>query len=122
MSTRTERDSFGTIEVPSERLWGAQTQRSLAHFHISSERMPDEIVSALAQVKRACAVVNGDLGLLHRDKATAIAQAADEVLSGQHRDEFPLSVWQTGSGTQSNMNLNEVLGQPCLGTAGRHAR
>ena len=109
MTTRTERDSFGDIEVPAERLWGAQTQRSLAHFHISSERMPDEIIMALAEIKRACALVNHGLGLLSEEKATAIMQAADEVLAGQHREEFPLSVWQTGSGTQSNMNVNEVL-------------
>ena len=109
MTTRTERDSFGPIEVPAERLWGAQTQRSLAHFHISSERMPDEIIMALAEIKRACALVNHGLGLLSEEKATTIMQAADEVLAGQHREEFPLSVWQTGSGTQSNMNINEVL-------------
>ncbi|TAN81635.1 MAG: class II fumarate hydratase [Gallionella sp.] len=109
MTTRTERDSFGTIEVPDHQFWGAQTQRSLEHFHISSERMPEEIIMALAQVKRACALVNRDLGLLPTDKATAIAQAADEVLAGRHSHEFPLSVWQTGSGTQSNMNMNEVL-------------
>ncbi len=109
MTTRTERDSFGTIEVPADRLWGAQTQRSLEHFHISSERMPEEIIIALAAVKRACALVNRDLGLLNIEIANAIVQAADEVLAGQHRQEFPLSVWQTGSGTQSNMNINEVL-------------
>ena len=109
MSTRTERDSFGTVEVPAERLWGAQTQRSLQYFHISSERMPPEIILALAAVKRACALVNRELALLNADKANAIAQAADEVLAGLHPDEFPLSVWQTGSGTQSNMNMNEVL-------------
>lgn len=109
MDTRNEHDSFGMIEVPSGRLWGAQTQRSLMHFHISSERMPEEITLALAEVKRACAVVNSDLGLLAPAKANAIAQAAQEVLSGLHRDDFPLSVWQTGSGTQSNMNVNEVL-------------
>ncbi|MDH4234494.1 MAG: class II fumarate hydratase [Gallionella sp.] len=109
MSSRTERDSFGAIEVPAERLWGAQTQRSLEHFHISSERMPDEIIMALAEVKRAAALVNHDLGLLAAEKADAIAKAADEVLAGLHSHEFPLSVWQTGSGTQSNMNLNEVL-------------
>jgi fumarate hydratase class II len=109
MATRQERDSFGPIEVPAERLWGAQTQRSLEHFHISSEHMPEEIVLALAEVKRACAVVNRELGLLPDNKAQAIAQAADEILAGQHAQEFPLSVWQTGSGTQSNMNLNEVL-------------
>lgn len=109
MPTRTERDSFGAIEVPAERLWGAQTQRSLQFFHISSERMPQEIILALAEVKRACALVNRDLDLLDEGKEKAIVQATDEVLAGQHLDEFPLSVWQTGSGTQSNMNMNEVL-------------
>ncbi|MBU0622284.1 MAG: class II fumarate hydratase [Gammaproteobacteria bacterium] len=109
MTSRQERDSFGPIDVPAERLWGAQTQRSLRYFHISSERMPDEIVTALAEVKRAAALVNLGLGLLKEDKATAIVQAADEVLAGKHAQEFPLSVWQTGSGTQSNMNMNEVL-------------
>ncbi|MDR3410627.1 MAG: class II fumarate hydratase [Formivibrio sp.] len=108
-TTRTERDSFGTIEVPTERLWGAQTQRSLKFFKISSERMPDEIILALAATKRACAIVNRDLGLLTADKAEAIAAAANEVLSGGHPQEFPLLVWQTGSGTQTNMNMNEVL-------------
>ena len=109
MTTRTERDSFGPIEVPAEHLWGAQTQRSLQFFHISTEHMPEEIMLALATVKRACAQVNLDVKLLDADKAQAIMQAADEVLAGQHPDEFPLSVWQTGSGTQSNMNMNEVL-------------
>jgi len=109
MPSRTERDSFGAIMVPAERLWGAQTQRSLQYFHISTENMPEEIIIALAEVKRACARVNRDLGLLQADKADAIIQAADEVLAGLHRDEFVLSVWQTGSGTQSNMNMNEVL-------------
>ena len=108
-ATRQERDSFGNIEVPADRLWGAQTQRSLEHFHISSERMPGEIVHALAAVKSACARVNRDLGLLPDDKATTIVAAAEEVLAGRHEQEFPLSVWQTGSGTQSNMNMNEVL-------------
>jgi fumarate hydratase class II len=109
MASRLERDTFGSIEVPSERLWGAQTQRSLQHFHISSERMPHEVITALAQTKRACALVNRGLGLLKPDKATAIMEAADEVLAGKHDQEFVLSVWQTGSGTQSNMNMNEVL-------------
>ncbi len=109
MTTRQERDSFGPIDVPAERLWGAQTQRSLQHFHISTEKMPDEIIVALAQIKRAAALVNLALGLMKEDKATAIAQAADEVLAGKHAQEFALSVWQTGSGTQSNMNMNEVL-------------
>ena len=106
---RTEYDSFGPIQVPADRLWGAQTQRSLEHFAISTERMPDEIILALAKVKSACARVNRHLGLLPEDKALAIAAAAEEVLSGLHAGEFPLSVWQTGSGTQSNMNMNEVL-------------
>ncbi len=109
MTTRTERDSFGNIEVPSDKLWGAQTQRSLEHFHISSEKMPHEIVIALTTVKRACALVNCDLGLLDAHKVAAIVQAAEEVLAEKHPHEFPLSVWQTGSGTQSNMNVNEVL-------------
>jgi fumarate hydratase class II len=109
MEHRTEKDSFGPIEVPHEHLWGAQTQRSLHHFHISTERMPPELVAALAQVKRAAAAVNRSLGKLDKDKADAIIRAADEVLEGLHPDEFPLSVWQTGSGTQSNMNMNEVL-------------
>ncbi len=109
MSHRTERDSFGTIDVPAERLWGAQTQRSIQYFHISTEQMPRELVRALASVKRAAARVNHDLGLLDAARAKAIVQAADEVLAGQHDAEFVLSVWQTGSGTQSNMNMNEVL-------------
>ncbi|HYR06046.1 MAG TPA: class II fumarate hydratase [Gallionella sp.] len=109
MTTRIERDSFGPIEVPAERLWGAQTQRSLQYFHISTEQMPQEFILALAAVKRACALANHDLGLLDEEKTIAILRAADEVLAGQHDQEFALSVWQTGSGTQSNMNMNEVL-------------
>ncbi len=106
---RIEHDSFGDIAVASDRLWGAQTQRSLQYFSISTERMPVALLSALAQVKRACAVVNCALGRLPSDKAAAIAQAADEVIAGHWWDEFPLSIWQTGSGTQTNMNMNEVL-------------
>ena len=107
--TRIERDAFGPIEVPADRLWGAQTQRSLHFFRISDERMPAGLVRALVSLKRAAAEVNRDLGLLDAKLAGAIAQAADEVLAGGHAGEFPLSVWQTGSGTQSNMNVNEVL-------------
>jgi fumarate hydratase class II len=107
--SRLEKDSFGTIEVPAERLWGAQTERSRRFFRISSERMPVAVVHALARVKKAAAGVNLELGLLDAKKAQAIAHAADEVLAGRHDGEFPLSVWQTGSGTQSNMNVNEVL-------------
>ncbi|MDR6396841.1 class II fumarate hydratase [Herbaspirillum seropedicae] len=109
MNHRMERDTFGLIEVPADRLWGAQTERSLHHFHISTERMPAELIVALAAVKRACASVNRDLGKLDGKKAEAIIAAADEVIAGKHPLEFPLSVWQTGSGTQSNMNMNEVL-------------
>jgi fumarate hydratase class II len=107
--SRTERDTFGPIAVPADRLWGAQTQRSLEHFRISTERMPLELIFALAEVKRACAVVNRELGLLPAARADAIVQAADEVIAGRHSAEFPLAVWQTGSGTQTNMNMNEVL-------------
>src|SRR5580765_4025042 len=108
-STRIEKDTFGPIEVPADRLWGAQTQRSLEHFRISTERMPPELIQALAWVKRAAASVNLSLGALTAEKAQAISAAADEVLAGKWPDEFPLVVWQTGSGTQSNMNMNEVL-------------
>ena len=108
-ATRSERDTFGPIDVPADRLWGAQTQRSLQNFDISGERQPREIIHALAQVKRASARVNQALGLLDARKADAIVAAADEVLAGRHEGEFPLVVWQTGSGTQTNMNVNEVL-------------
>jgi len=108
-STRTERDTFGPIDVPADRLWGAQTQRSLELFRISSEKMPRELLRALLLVKRAAAAVNLELGALPKERAEAIIAAADEALSGRHDAEFPLAVWQTGSGTQSNMNVNEVL-------------
>ncbi|MFT4173999.1 MAG: class II fumarate hydratase [Rhodocyclaceae bacterium] len=106
---RRERDTFGDIDVPAEALWGAQTQRSLAHFRISSEKMPPELIAALAQVKRAAAVVNRERASLDASKANAIVAAADSVLAGAHAGQFPLAVWQTGSGTQTNMNVNEVL-------------
>ncbi|CAI1500274.1 Fumarate hydratase class II [Serratia quinivorans] len=106
---RIEKDSMGPIEVPADRLWGAQTQRSLEHFRISSEKMPTALLHALALTKRAAASVNMDLGLLPAERANAIISAADEVLADQHANEFPLSIWQTGSGTQTNMNMNEVL-------------
>src|SRR5690242_12883279 len=107
--TRIEKDSFGEIEVPADRLWGAQTERSRRFFRISGERMPLPVVYALARVKKAAAQANSDLGLLKPPKSGAIQRAAAEVLAGRHDDEFPLVVWQTGSGTQSNMNVNEVL-------------
>ncbi|HEV7577213.1 MAG TPA: class II fumarate hydratase [Caldimonas sp.] len=106
---RIEKDTFGDIAVDADRLWGAQTERSLHHFAISTEKMPAELIGALAGVKRSAAVVNRDLGTLPAEKAAAIIAAADEVLAGAHGDEFPLSIWQTGSGTQTNMNMNEVL-------------
>jgi fumarate hydratase class II len=107
--TRTERDSMGPIEVPAERYWGAQTQRSLEHFRIGGERMPLPLIRALALEKKAAALANMALGDLDRRLGEAIVAAADEVIEGRHDDEFPLVVWQTGSGTQTNMNMNEVI-------------
>ncbi|GAA0497534.1 class II fumarate hydratase [Pigmentiphaga sp. GD03639] len=109
MQTRVEKDTFGPIDVPAQHLWGAQTQRSLQFFAISHEKMPAPLITALAQVKRAAARVNAELGLLDGRAAHAIEAAADEIIAGRWPDEFPLSVWQTGSGTQTNMNVNEVL-------------
>ena len=108
-ATRIEHDTFGPIEVPANKLWGAQTQRSLQNFDISGEQQPREIIRALAQVKRSSARVNCALGLQNAAITDAISAAADEVIAGQHAGEFPLVVWQTGSGTQTNMNVNEVL-------------
>lgn len=107
--TRRERDTFGEIEVPSEALWGAQTQRSLHFFRISTEKQPLEIIHALALIKQVAAEVNCDLGLLAKAKAEAIGVAASEVIGGKHDGQFPLAVWQTGSGTQTHMNVNEVI-------------
>ncbi|GJL76460.1 class II fumarate hydratase [Nitrosomonas sp.] len=109
MSYREERDAMGVVQVPESALWGAQTQRSLENFKISGEQMPATFIHALAQVKRSAATVNHNLDLLNAASTAAIIQAADEVISGQHDDEFPLVIWQTGSGTQTNMNMNEVL-------------
>lgn len=108
-ATRIEKDSMGPIDVPADKLWGAQTQRSLEHFRISVEKMPADLIAALAITKKAAAAVNCDLGLLAKERADAVIAAADEVLAGKHPEEFPLVIWQTGSGTQSNMNMNEVL-------------
>jgi len=108
-TTRTETDSMGAIEVLADRYWGAQTQRSLHHFKIGGERFPREMIRALGLVKKAAAIVNRRLGLLPADKAEAIAAAADEVISGALDEHFPLVIWQTGSGTQTNMNANEVI-------------
>ncbi len=109
IKTRTEKDTMGSVEVPADRLWGAQTQRSLQNFEISGERMPPQLIRSLAIVKKAAALVNMDLGVLDEKIGKAVVAAADEVIAGQHPDEFPLVIWQTGSGTQTNMNMNEVL-------------
>src|SRR5262245_52181656 len=106
---RVEKDTFGPIEVPADKLWGAQTERSRGNFQISVERMPLALIRALVTLKMAVALVNLDLKTLDPKKGEAIIKAADEVLAGKHDDEFPLAVWQTGSGTQTNMNVNEVL-------------
>src|SRR6516162_3983084 len=106
---RRETDSMGEIEVPADRYWGAQTQRSLVHFSIGDDRMPKRLYHAYGNVKKAAALINAAAGRLPQWKADAIVQAADEAIRGLLDDQFPLYVWQTGSGTQSNMNVNEVL-------------
>ena len=115
---RTESDSMGTIEVPDHVYWGAQTQRSLHHFAIGRDTMPPELIHAFGILKKACALVNQDLGKLPADKAKLITQAADEVISGKLDDQFPLRIWQTGSGTQTNMNVNEVISNRAIELAG----
>jgi fumarate hydratase class II len=109
MEYRVERDTMGEVQVPADRLWGAQTQRSFQNFKIGSEKMPLKLLHAFARLKKACATANHALGNLDKNKAAAIIQACDEILNSLHDQEFPLSVWQTGSGTQSNMNCNEVI-------------
>jgi len=118
MDTRIERDTMGEIEVPTDRYWGAQTARSLANFRIGTERMPREIIRALGVLKLAAAKTNADLGELGDDLADLIAQAADEVIGGDLDGHFPLVVWQTGSGTQTNMNANEVIANRAIELAG----
>jgi fumarate hydratase class II len=117
-ATRIESDSMGQIEVPAEKYWGAQTQRSLIHFAIGDDRMPREMIRALGILKKASAFVNHDLQKLPADKLKLIAQAADEVIAGKLDDHFPLRVWQTGSGTQTNMNANEVISNRAIQIAG----
>ena len=116
--TRVESDSMGKIEVPANVYWGAQTQRSLIHFNIGRDTMPPELIRAFGILKKACALVNQDLGKLPADKAKLIAQAADEVIAGKLNDQFPLRIWQTGSGTQTNMNVNEVIANRAIELAG----
>ena len=116
--SRRESDSMGTIEVPADRYWGAQTQRSLIHFSIGEDRMPKAVYHAYGYVKKAAALVNGREGRLPGWKADLIARVADEVISGALDDHFPLYVWQTGSGTQSNMNVNEVISNRAIQLVG----
>src|ERR1700682_5498334 len=116
--TRTESDSMGPIEVPVNVYWGAQTQRSLLHFNIGRDTMPPELIRALGILKKACALVNQELGKLPAEKARLIVQAADEVIAGKLNDQFPLRIWQTGSGTQTNMNVNEVISNRAIELAG----
>jgi fumarate hydratase, class II len=118
MTTRVETDSMGEIEVPGDRYYGAQTARSLIHFKIGWERMPREIIHAMALLKKAAALTNLELGVLPRELAELIGRAADEVISGGLDDHFPLMVWQTGSGTQTNMNVNEVISNRAIELAG----
>src|SRR5512141_193131 len=115
---RTESDSMGKIDVPENVYWGAQTQRSLHHFAIGRDTMPPELIRAFGTLKKACAMVNQDLGKLSPEKTKLITQAADEVISGKLNDQFPLRIWQTGSGTQTNMNVNEVISNRSIQIAG----
>ncbi|MFZ3279185.1 MAG: lyase family protein, partial [Candidatus Sulfotelmatobacter sp.] len=115
---RIESDSMGQIEVPANVYWGAQTQRSLLHFNIGRDTMPPEMIRAFGTLKKACALVNQDLGKLPAEKAKLIVQAADEVIAGKLSDQFPLRIWQTGSGTQTNMNANEVISNRSIEMAG----
>src|SRR5438270_1080784 len=116
--TRTESDSMGPVEVPADVYWGAQTARSLKYFAIGRDTMPPELIRAFGILKKACALVNRDLGKLPEDRARLIVQAADEVSAGKLNDQFPLRVWQTGSGTQTNMNANEVISNRAIELAG----
>jgi len=117
-ATRIETDSMGAIEVPNDRYYGAQTARSLIHFNIGHDLMPREIIWAFGILKKAAAQVNQDLGKLPADKTKLIIQAADEVIAGKLDAHFPLRIWQTGSGTQTNMNANEVISQGGIDLAG----
>ncbi|EIE02520.1 class II fumarate hydratase [Leptospira licerasiae] len=118
MKTRIETDSMGEIQVDDSKYWGAQTERSLHHFHIGNDRFPREMIRALGVLKKSAAIVNAQLGLLTDEKKNLIVQAADEVISGKLDEHFPLSVWQTGSGTQTNMNSNEVISNRAIEIAG----
>ncbi|GGF88836.1 MULTISPECIES: class II fumarate hydratase [Cysteiniphilum] len=118
MNTRKETDSIGEIEVDNSKYWGAQTERSLVHFSIGQERIPHEVIKAIAILKKSAAMANCDLGILPEEKKALITQVADEIIDGKHEDQFPLHVWMTGSGTQSNMNVNEVISNRAIEIAG----
>ena len=118
MEMRKESDAMGEIEVPADKLWGAQTQRSIEHFSIGKDLMPREMIGAYAVLKKACANVNRASGRLPADIHRLIVEACDEILAGRHRDMFPLHVWMTGSGTQFNMNVNEVISNRACQLAG----
>lgn len=109
MEYRIERDSMGEIKVPADKLWGAQTQRSFENFKIGTEKIPPEMVTVFAYLKKAAALTNKELGVVDGDRADAIVQACDDILAGKLDGNFPLAVWMTGSGTQFNMNVNEVV-------------
>ncbi len=122
MDYRIEKDTMGEIKVPNNKLWGAQTQRSLENFKIGTEKMPSELISAFALLKKSLAIVNHKLDKLPEDKKSAISLACDEIMAGKLPDEFPLAIWQTGSGTQSNMNMNEVIAHRALEIQGKDYR
>ena len=109
MEFRIEHDTMGEVKVPNDKYWGAQTERSFENFKIGTEKMPKELIYSFAKLKRSLAVVNNNLGKLNDEKKNAIVQACDEIIAGKFDDNFPLAIWQTGSGTQSNMNMNEVI-------------
>ena len=115
---REEKDSLGAVQVPADKLWGAQTQRSLEYFSIGRDLMPREMIAAYAYLKKACAIANHDAKRLSDEQYRLIVQSCDELLAGQHQDMFPLHVWMTGSGTQFNMNVNEVISNRCCQLAG----
>ena len=119
MSFRTESDSMGEMKVPSDKYYGAQTARSLKNFKIGDEKMPREIIRALGLIKKTAALVNSELDLIAKDKRDLIVKAAEEVIDGKLDDNFPLVIWQTGSGTQTNMNCNEVISNRAIEISGR---
>ena len=121
MKTRKESDTLGEMQVPADKYWGAQTQRSIENFPIGKEKMPLELIYALALVKRAAAITNHELGLLSKEKCDLIVSTCEEIIAGKLDEHFVLAVWQTGSGTQTNMNINEVISNRSIEKAGGHS-